>query len=87
MNAQGRIVLPADLRRHLELQPGDKVNIELDEKTGELRLSTWRSKLRWMRAELKSRFGDDDFRWSDQLIAERRAEAAREEASFRAHDS
>lgn len=70
----GRIVLPADMRRALMLKQGDPVVIEL---TGEeLRIRSTKAALRRVQAYLS------DFRTeklaSDELIEDRRAEAAAE---------
>lgn len=38
MSSKGQIVIPAELRRRADLHAGDRVEVELDDLTGELRL-------------------------------------------------
>lgn len=71
----GRIILPAAFRRSLGLEKGDTVLIELHD--DELRVRPARAALRRLQAKLRG-LGPADARASDALVAERRAEAARE---------
>ena len=71
----GRIILPAAFRRSLGLQKGDTVLIELHD--DELRVRPMRASLRRLQAKLRA-LGPADARASDELVAERRAEADRE---------
>lgn len=75
MNEQGRIVVPAAIRRQLGLKGGDTLIIKVDEEGEELRLSTPMANLRRMQRRLAHLRPDDGRRWSDELIAERRREA------------
>ena len=71
----GRIILPAQFRRSLGLEKGDTVLIELHD--DELRVRPARAALRRLQAKLRA-LGPTDVLASDELVAERRAEAARE---------
>lgn len=71
----GRVILPAAFRRSLGLEKGDTVVIELHE--DELRLRPARSALRRLQAKLRA-LPPGATLASDELVAERRAEAARE---------
>ena len=71
----GRIILPAQFRRSLGLEKGDTVLIELHD--DELRVRPARAALRRLQAKLRA-LGPSDRLASDELVAERRAEAARE---------
>ena len=71
----GRIILPAAFRRSLGLEKGDTVLIELH--GDELRVRPARASLRRLQAKLRA-LGPADSMASDALVAERRAEVARE---------
>ena len=71
----GRIILPAHFRRSLGLEKGDTVLIELH--GDELRVRPARAALRRLQAKLRA-LGPADMLASDEVVAERRAEAARE---------
>ena len=73
--AGGRLVVPAEFRRRLGLQPGDTVVIEL--RGQELRVRSSDAALRRLQDRLAARRSPRG-RASDELLAERRAEAARE---------
>lgn len=75
IDSAGRIVLPAELRRHLGLSTGDVVAFTLED--GSIRLRSQRAALAELRQRLhgvvpEGRSVVDDF------IADRRAEAERE---------
>lgn len=76
MNQQGRIVVPARIRKQLGLKGGDTLIVKVD--GDEVRLSTPIANLRRVQQVLAQRHSDDTRRWSDELIAERRAQARRE---------
>ena len=77
INDQGRIVIPAAMRQELGLKGGDTLVLSVDH--GELRATTPDKLLRDAQ-ELLAPFrpGPGEMSVSDQLIAERRREAARE---------
>jgi AbrB family looped-hinge helix DNA binding protein len=71
----GRILIPADLRRAAGLEPGAAVMAEL--KDGELRLSTWGTRLRRIQ-DIAAKYKTEGKSVVDEFIAEKRSEAARE---------
>jgi AbrB family looped-hinge helix DNA binding protein len=71
----GRIVIPAEYRKRLGVQVGDDVILQLDD--GEIRLFTVREAIRRAQAMVR-RYVPEGVSLVDELIAERRAEAARE---------
>jgi AbrB family looped-hinge helix DNA binding protein len=72
----GRLYLPAEVRRALGLKGPGQVVITIDD--GEVRLSTMAQALERARA-LARPYAPKDRLASEELIAERRAEARREE--------
>ena len=72
---QGRLVIPAEIRRRLGLGTGDTLLLRVQEES--LVLETREAVL----ARVKAAFDDvpRDVSLVDELLAERRAEAAREE--------
>jgi AbrB family looped-hinge helix DNA binding protein len=75
LNANGRVVIPAAVRKALDLRPGDELIIRVDD--GELRLSTRRQALARARRMIREYIpSDEDL--TQSLIEDRRAEAARE---------
>lgn len=75
MGENGRVAIPAAYRRQLGMQPGDELILRVEE--GEVRLSSPKLALERARRILGRYLteGDD---LADSLIADRRAEAARE---------
>lgn len=76
VGADGRVLIPAELRKAAGIAPGSTVDAEVVD--GELRLIPFAEKLRRVQALLAplKRPGESIV---DELIAERRAEAARDE--------
>jgi AbrB family looped-hinge helix DNA binding protein len=75
LNANGRVVIPAAVRRALDLRPGDHLILRVED--GELRVSTRRQALARARRVIRESIpGDEDL--TQSLIDDRRAEAARE---------
>ena len=70
----GRVVIPAGYRKSLGLKPGDEVVLILED--GEVRLLTPRQAVRRVQA-LVRRYVPRGRRLADELIQERREEAAR----------
>ncbi|MXY79005.1 MAG: AbrB/MazE/SpoVT family DNA-binding domain-containing protein [Chloroflexi bacterium] len=75
IDKHGRVVIPADYRRALGLRPGDSLTLELN--GGSLRLVTLAQAIREAQ-EFVAKYVDKDRSLVAELIAERRAEAARE---------
>jgi AbrB family looped-hinge helix DNA binding protein len=75
---RGRLVLPAEVRRRLDLHDGDRIILSFDDE-GSLRLVSARQAARRTRGLLR-RIAPalQDRRLAEELIADRRAEAARE---------
>jgi AbrB family looped-hinge helix DNA binding protein len=74
VDPQGRVVIPAELRRRLDLEPGSSVALVLQD--GLLSLMTVGQGIE--RAQRIVRKHSNGKSLVDELIAERRAEAARE---------
>ncbi|MFI5270176.1 MAG: AbrB/MazE/SpoVT family DNA-binding domain-containing protein [Chloroflexota bacterium] len=75
MGPKGRVVIPASYRDALGLQPGDDLVVILDGQ--ELRLISRREVLRRIQEEMTAAVPAARV-LSEELLAERRAEAARE---------
>jgi AbrB family transcriptional regulator (stage V sporulation protein T) len=73
---RGRVVLPSAVRRELDLKPGTHMLLST-EKDGSLRLRPYRAVAEQSRGLLRDLPGGS---MVDGLLAERRAEAAREDA-------
>ena len=71
----GRIVLPARFRRALNWNVGDEVTLSVED--GCVRISTLETDIREMQ-ELLDRYVPAGLSLADELIRDRRAEAARE---------
>jgi AbrB family looped-hinge helix DNA binding protein len=71
----GRIVIPAKLRKELGLRAGDRVILDIDQ--GELRVRSFDVAIRRAQ-ELVAEYVPDGVSLADELIRERREEAARE---------
>jgi AbrB family looped-hinge helix DNA binding protein len=71
----GRLTLPAEFRRQLSLRDGDKVMIHLD--CDQLRITSQMAAVRRLQAKIKE-LVPEGVSLVDELIAERKAEAARE---------
>jgi AbrB family looped-hinge helix DNA binding protein len=75
LGAGGRLVIPAKMRAALGIKVGDRLNISLD--GNELRVFTYKEGLRRAQELVKS-FVPEGVSLVDDLIAERRHEAAKE---------
>ena len=73
----GRVVIPAEFRKALGVEVGDAVVIEL--RDGELRLRSLDAAIKRVQAMVRKYIPDENRSLADELIAERRREAAREE--------
>ena len=79
LGERGRIVLPAQLRRRLDLHPGDRLIITVD-KEGGFRVVSARELARRMRGLFRDIAPGRSL--ADELIAERREEARREDQGY-----
>ena len=75
LGAGGRLVIPAPMRAALGMKEGDKVLVRLE--GNELRIYTYQEGIRRAQEIVRS-FVPPDVSLVDELIADRRAEAARE---------
>ena len=78
---RGRLVLPAKLRDKLGLKTGQRLLVSIDDPSGEMRLATLDRQARRHRGALNAGAVGD--RPSEDLIAERRREAAQEDEERR----
>lgn len=74
----GKIVIPAELRRELGFKEGDRLIIEREGNCAVIK--TYEQVVREVQAEVKRLTGPYKGSIVDELIAERRAEAAREDS-------
>jgi len=77
LDEAGRIVIPAKFRKSLDMRKGELMVLELDEDEHELRVYPVREAIRRAQ-EMMRKYVPEGVLLSDELIAERRAEAARE---------
>jgi AbrB family looped-hinge helix DNA binding protein len=75
VNENGRIVIPAEIRKRMGLMAGDTVVMTLED--GVLRIESQRLKVRQIQEDFK-KFAKPDSRASEELVANRREEAGRE---------
>lgn len=71
----GKLVIPAAFRREMGIKPGDTLIVEMDE--GELRVRSLPSAIQRVQARMRE-LNPEGRSLVEELIAERRAEAARE---------
>jgi len=81
MADRGRLVLPAEVRDRLNIKPGDRLTLRV-EPDGTMKLLTAAAFARSLRGMFKHL--ESGRLLSDELIAERRREAAMEERDTRA---
>ena len=79
LGAAGRLVIPVEFRRALGMKPGDRLMVTCVD--NELRIHTQREGIRRAREIVRS-FVPEGVSLVDELIAERRREAARELKDF-----
>ncbi|NIJ06427.1 AbrB family looped-hinge helix DNA binding protein [Sphingomonas vulcanisoli] len=80
--AGGKIVIPAELRREIGIKDGDSLIIERDE-SGHLVLKTYRQVTQEVQAFFRKAVGGPNGSAVDELIAERQAEAARDDIAHK----
>jgi AbrB family looped-hinge helix DNA binding protein len=81
INQNGRIVIPAAIRREMGIKAGESLLMEVED--GVLRIESHRARIRRIQEEFKKIIPPGGMLMSDQLIAERREEARREEEEMR----
>lgn len=79
INQNGRIVIPAAIREELGIAPGDTLLLDVDD--GILRIESYPARIRRIQREIAP-YARPGILASDELIAERKAEARREEEEF-----
>jgi bifunctional DNA-binding transcriptional regulator/antitoxin component of YhaV-PrlF toxin-antitoxin module len=75
VDAEGGLVLPEEIRQSLGIADGGTLDLQVQ--GSELRAVTWEARLKRVR-ELIPAWKPGDPLWSEELIAERRAEAQRD---------
>jgi AbrB family looped-hinge helix DNA binding protein len=80
INQNGRIVIPTAIRKELGIKPGDTLLLDVEE-DGVLRIETFPARIRRIQREIAP-FAKPGILASDELIAERRDEARREQEEF-----
>ena len=78
----GKIVIPAELRRALGIETGDSLVIACED--GKLIIRTYDQVVKEVQSWVRASLPDDGRSLVDELIADRRAEAAREDADLAA---
>jgi AbrB family looped-hinge helix DNA binding protein len=73
---KGRIVIPAEIREAMGIKPGDSVDLQFD--SYELRVSTRRARLKRAQERVR-KLVPPGVSLADELLAERREEARREQ--------
>jgi AbrB family looped-hinge helix DNA binding protein len=76
LSANGRIVIPAAIREEMGFAPGDTLLMDVED--GVLRIESYSARIRRIQREF-ARYVKPGVLASDELIAERREEARREE--------
>jgi len=76
LNDNGRIVIPAAIRQEMGFAPGDTLLMDVED--GVLRIESYPARIRRIQREIAP-FAKPRILASDELIAERREEARREE--------
>ncbi|MES2443138.1 MAG: AbrB/MazE/SpoVT family DNA-binding domain-containing protein [Pseudomonadota bacterium] len=77
----GKIVIPAELRREFGIKDGDSLVIERDA-VGNMVLKTYAQVVREVQQAFREMIGPYEGSMVDEFIAEKRAEAAREDAEI-----
>lgn len=75
LSPNGRIVIPAEMRKELGVKPGDSLLLDLED--GVLRIETYPARIRHIQREI-AKYIKPGVLLSEELIADRREEARRE---------
>src|SRR5207237_724106 len=84
IDRSGRLVIPAPVRRELELRDGDELTFVSGETPGEVRLVSRRAAVKRAQA-LVRQYARREGSAVDELLAERRRDAEREDAESQEH--
>jgi AbrB family looped-hinge helix DNA binding protein len=76
ISPNGRVVIPAAMRSQMGIKPGEDVLMEVED--GVLRIESHRARIRRVQEEFK-KYAKPGVLKSDELIAERRKEARRDQ--------
>jgi AbrB family looped-hinge helix DNA binding protein len=76
LSPNGRVLIPAAIREEMGFAPGESLLIDVED--GVLRIESYRARIRRIQREI-AQFAKPGILASDELIAERREEARREE--------
>ncbi|MEO6276265.1 AbrB/MazE/SpoVT family DNA-binding domain-containing protein [Roseateles sp.] len=76
MSKEGRVLIPAELRKALDLRPDEPLSMYVED--GELRIVARRQAIKAMQARVAPYKPKDGASVVDELIRERRDEAARD---------
>jgi AbrB family looped-hinge helix DNA binding protein len=79
INQNGRIVIPAAIRQEMGLKAGESLLMEVED--GVLRIESYPARIRRIQQEF-AQYNRPGVLASDELIAERREEARREDAEM-----
>jgi len=79
LSANGRIVIPAAIRQEMGFVPGDTLLMDVED--GVLRVESYRARIRRIQREF-AKYAKPGILASDELIADRREEARREDEEF-----
>jgi AbrB family looped-hinge helix DNA binding protein len=79
LSANGRIVIPAAIREKMGFAPGDTLLMDIED--GVLRVESYPARIRRIQREF-AKYAKPGVLASDELIADRREEARREEQEF-----
>jgi len=75
LDSQGRLLIPAELREQLGMKPGETVFLRVNDEL----LEVWTPEAGWRMAQaLAAQYKTPGHSVVDELIADRRADAARE---------
>jgi AbrB family looped-hinge helix DNA binding protein len=79
LSANGRIVIPAAIREEMGFTPGDTLLMDVED--GVLRIESYPARIRRIQREF-AKYAKPGILASDELIADRREDARREEEEF-----